>query len=133
MLHRVTYLPDVHVNGWRVISKKLKIIASCDTDCISIKCLKNVSVRRWITICFHSLMGDGNIFKKFSTYPANIYLFKVNNRHIRKSYKTCSNLMSMTSSRIFIANFEHISHLFPVFLLLILNKYIISWVTSLIL
>ena len=44
--------------------------------------------------------------------PANIYLCKVNNRNTRKRGEIC----------VFIVNFEHISHCFPVFLLLILNK-----------
>ena len=29
---------------------------------------------------------------KYSLYPANMYLFKVNNRNTRKRYKTCSKL-----------------------------------------
>ena len=42
---------------------------------------------------------------------ANIDLFKVNNRNTRKNL-----------NGVFIVNFEHISHLFTVFLLLTLNK-----------
>ena len=58
--------------------------------------------------------------------PANIYLFKLSNRNTRKRCKICSNLTieapewrQTRRSGIFIANFEHISHLFLVFLLLI--------------
>ena len=59
-----------------------------------------------------------------TTSPANIYLFKVNNRNIRKKYETCPKLTSFwwPRSGVFIVNFEHISYLFPVFLLLTLNK-----------
>ena len=61
--------------------------------------------------------------------PANIYLFNVNNENTRKRYKICSKLTMKTPeqcqwlpSDVFIVNFEHISHLFVVFLLLTLNK-----------
>ena len=61
--------------------------------------------------------------------PVNIYLFKVNNRNTRKRCKICSKLTINTPERrhwhcsdIFIVNFEHISHLFLVFLMLTLNK-----------
>ena len=62
-------------------------------------------------------------------YPANIYLFKVNNRNIRKRYDICSKLTIKTPERrhwrrsgVFIVNFEHISYLFLMFLLLTLSK-----------
>ena len=58
--------------------------------------------------------------------PANIYSFKDNKRNTRKRCKICSNLTIKTPERrrsdAFIVNFEHISHLFLVFLLLPLNK-----------
>ena len=44
--------------------------------------------------------------------PANIYLFKVNIGKIRNRSEICSKFV----------NFEHISYLFLVFLLLALNK-----------
>ena len=48
-----------------------------------------------------------------SINPANIYLLKVNNRNRREcDWRYCG---------VFIANFEHVSHLSLVFLLLILN------------
>ena len=60
---------------------------------------------------------------------ANIYLFKVNCRNTRKRYGMCSKSAIKTSkqgqwrlSAVFSGNFEHISHLFLVFLLLNLNK-----------
>ena len=70
-----------------------------------------------------------NAYISQSTYPANIYLFKVNNRNSRKRCEICSKLTIKTSEwrhsrpfRIFIVNVEHISHLFLVFLFLNLNK-----------
>ena len=61
-------------------------------------------------------------FKTFSwTYPTNIYLLKVHNRNTRKK---CSKLTIKTPERrqsrrsgVFVVNFEHISHLFLMFLL----------------
>ena len=60
--------------------------------------------------------------------PAGIYLLKVNNRHNRTRCEICSKLIIKIPERrqwrrsgIFIVNFEHISHLFLVFLLLTLN------------
>ena len=64
-----------------------------------------------------------------ASYPAGIYLFKVNNRNTRTRCEICSKLTINTPERrqwrrsgVFIVNFEHISHLALVFLLLILNK-----------
>ena len=61
-------------------------------------------------------------------HPANIYLFKVNNRNTRKRSEICSKLTTKTPTRrqwrrsgVFTVNFEHILHLFVVFLLLTLN------------
>ena len=54
-------------------------------------------------------------------YSANIYFFKFNNRNTRKRYETCSKLTIKSPKRV-IVNFEHISHLFLVFLLLTLNR-----------
>ena len=62
--------------------------------------------------------------------PANIFLFKVSNRNIGKRCEICSKLRINTSeqsrwqrSDVFIVNFEHISHLILVLLLLTLNSY----------
>ena len=63
------------------------------------------------------------------SYPANTYLFKVNNRNTRKRYKICSKLKIKTPERrqwrrsvVFILNLKYISHLFLGLLLLTLNK-----------
>ena len=68
-------------------------------------------------------------FRFFRCYPAKIYLFKVKNRNTRKKCEIFSKLTIKTTERrerrgsgVFIVNFENISHLFLVFLLLTLNK-----------
>ena len=55
-------------------------------------------------------------------------MFKVKNRNTRKRSEICSKLTieererdHLCNSDVFIGNFEHISHLFLVFLLLTLN------------
>ena len=62
---------------------------------------------------------------------AAIYLLKVNNRNTRTRYEICSKLAIKTPKRrhcrrsgVFIVNFEHISHLCLVFLLLTLNMWL---------
>ena len=61
--------------------------------------------------------------------PANVYLFKVNNRNNRKRGEICSKLIIKTPKRrhwrcsdVFLVNLEHTLHLFLEFLLLTLNK-----------
>ena len=55
----------------------------------------------------------------FYAYPAGIYLLKVNNRNTRTRCEIRCD--AKRRSGVFIVNFEHISHLVPVFLLLTLN------------
>ena len=51
---------------------------------------------------------------------------KVNNRNTRTRFEICSKLKIKTPERrrtgVFIVNFEHISHVVPVFLLLTLSR-----------
>ena len=61
-------------------------------------------------------------------YPSGNFMFKVNNRNTRTRREICSELSMKAPERrhwrrpgVFIVNFEHISHLVLVFLLLILN------------
>ena len=75
----------------------------------------NILCRVFVTWC---------IFLEHRSYPANIYLLKVNRRNTRKRCEICSKLAIKTPKRcqwrrssVFIVNFEHISHLFLVFLL----------------
>ena len=57
-----------------------------------------------------------------NSHPAGIYLFKVNNRNTRTRCEICSKLTIKTPELLLtIVNFEHISHLVLVFLLLTLN------------
>ena len=62
-----------------------------------------------------------------ATIPAGIYLLQVNNRNSRTRCEVCSKLTTKTSERhwrrsgAFIVNFEDISHLALVCLLLTLN------------
>ena len=63
------------------------------------------------------------------TIPAGSYMFKVNNKNTRTRYEICSNLTIKTPeqrqwrySGVIIVNFEHISHLALVFLLLTLSR-----------
>ena len=62
------------------------------------------------------------------THASN-YMFKINNRNIRTKCEICSKLTIKTPkrrhwhhSRVFIVNFEHISHLVLVLLLLTLSR-----------
>ena len=71
-----------------------------------------------------------------NNYPGNIYLLKVNNRNTKKKCEICLKLTTKTPeqrpfsgrlrkgrrSDIFVVNFEHILHIFLVFLLLTLSK-----------
>ena len=66
--------------------------------------------------------------QKTSSGPAGIYLLQVKNRNTRTMYEICSKLTIMRPERrqwshsgVIIVNFEHISHLVLVFLLLTLN------------
>ena len=81
------------------------------------------------------LLNIGKLKSLMQTFgsPANIYLFKVNNRSTRKRCEICSKSTIKTSERrhwrhsgVFIVNFEHISPHFLLFLLLTLNKYLLA-------
>ena len=64
---------------------------------------------------------------KHNNCPANIYLFKVNNRkNTKKCELLCEKRCQWRCSGVFIINFEHISHLFLVFQLLTLNKQMLA-------
>ena len=66
---------------------------------------------------------------KVNNNPANIYMLKVNNGNSRKRYEICSKLAIKTPGRrqwrrsgVLIVNFEHISNILLLFLLLTLNS-----------
>ena len=54
--------------------------------------------------------------------PAGNYMFKVNNRNTRTSCEICSKLTIKFTNKVNIVNFELISHLVLVFLLLTLSR-----------
>ena len=54
--------------------------------------------------------------------PVGIYMFKVNNRIARTRCEICSKLTIKIPFDVFIVNFEHISHLVLVFLLLTVSR-----------
>ena len=69
-----------------------------------------------------------HFYCEISAFPVGIYMFKVNNRNSITRCEICSKLTIKTPERrhwrrsgVFIVNFEHISHLVLVFLLLTLN------------
>ena len=71
----------------------------------------------------------GNNEKRRRGFYLNVYLFKFNNRDSRKRCEICSKLTIKTPERlqwrrsgVFMVNFEHISQLFPLSLLLASNK-----------
>ena len=55
-------------------------------------------------------------YNKYCPFPASIYLFKANNSNTGKTWS------HWRRSSVFIVNFEYISNIFLVFLLLTLNK-----------
>ena len=76
-----------------------------------------------IVICYMSALSvlNGVNVMDFTVSITNMYLFKFNNRNTRKKYEIYSKLTIKLT--IFIVDFEHISHLFAVFLLLSLSIY----------
>ena len=71
-----------------------------------------------------SFFSGGSLFK-----PVGNFMFKVNNTNTRTRCEICSKLITKTPERcqwchygVFIVNFEHMSHLVLVFLLLTLNR-----------
>ena len=58
--------------------------------------------------------------------PTNMYLFKVNNRNTRKKWHMFKVNNKWRRSGLFIVNFEHISCIFSVCLLLTLNKQMLA-------
>ena len=78
---------------------------------------------------YQSSYFSNEFSEKFNSYfPAGIYLLKVNNRNTRARFEICSKVIIKIPERrqwrcfgVFIVNFEYISHLALVFLLLTLN------------
>ena len=75
------------------------------------------------------LYTSGNNIYTIKNSPTNNHLFIVDNNYTRKRCKICSKLIIKTPewrSTVFVVDFEHIPHLFLVFLLLILNKLVFA-------
>ena len=92
--------------------------------------VKSVKIQSFFWSLFSFELNTEIYFVNFD--PADIYLFKVNNRKTRKRWETCSKLAMKTPERrnwrrssILIVSFEDIPHLFVVFLLLTM-----SWACS---
>ena len=93
----------------------------------------------WCTLTFFMEFQSSNLRFYWLSFVKSIrtkrtahnYLFKVNNEITRTRYESCSKWTTKTLgqrqfswSDIFIINFEHVSCLVLVFLLLTLNKYL---------
>ena len=71
-----------------------------------------LDVFKWC-LCFHFSISE---------LPANIFWFKLNNKKTQLAIKTPER-SHWRRSGVYIDNFEHVSPLFLVFLLMALNKY----------
>ena len=72
----------------------------------------------------HIYTVGNNIYTRKNS-PTDIQLFIVHNSNTRQMFEICSELTIKTPewhSTVFIVNFEHVPHIFLVFLLLTLNK-----------
>ena len=124
------------LGGYLLVFRDFQISSNKATNIpskwIHVQSLKNIwtnqkkNSKRHRSTSFYCFVVD---FEPIQNIPANIYLFKVNNRNSRKRCKICSKFKIKTPEQlhwrrfsVFIANFEHILHVFLVFLLLTLNK-----------
>ena len=98
----------------------------CNFNFFTKRChLESSKIRRLNESIFGSCTQRNSVYD----FLPNIYLFKFNSRNTRKRCEIFSKLTIKTPERcqwrrsgVFIVNFEHISHLFLVFLLLTLNN-----------
>ena len=110
------------VNNWGVIRTLISIYDETVYENIFVK---SSQVSEWV----YSAITQN----KKQTNPTGIYLLKVNNRKTKSRCQICSKLTKKILERcqwrhsgIFIVNFEHLSHLDLVFLLLILNMLLLA-------
>ena len=104
----VQYIEYVHDSSLLISLWNIKI-EHILSDC-------QVSVGVKMELAFSILWTFCTFYRK--SIPANIYLFKVNDKNHRKRCE-----IYKRRSVVFIVNCEHNSHLFLVFLLLTLNKW----------
>ena len=94
-----------------------------------------------LKMTFFKKEGDlGSLLSNLS-FPSNKYMLKLNNRNTRRRSKICSKFAIKTPggthwrrSGLFIVNFEHISHLFLVFLsffIVAFEQVNVSWLRKL--
>ena len=112
---RFIYVKNIAVTLWICFKIVVTIV-------IVIKCAINLQCDRciYLRIIFWSLP---------KSIPLGIYMFKVNNRNARTRCEICSKLTIRTLEQhhwrrfgVFIVNFEHISYLVLVYLLLTLRR-----------
>ena len=108
-------------NLWKIQSNSYLYRLDSEVQKVIFKKLSSVIFKKIIFMV--RVYGDSD--------PAGICMFKVNKRNTRTRCKICSKLTTKISERrqwrrsgIFIVNFEHISHLVLVFLLLTLTRLI---------
>ena len=100
-------------NNWRLRA------VNCFRENFPYRCLTGSEIQFWSNL-MKIMLGNN---------PAGNYMFKVNNRNARARSEICSKLTIKTPKRhqwrcsgVFNVNFEHISHLALVFLLLTLSR-----------
>ena len=91
---------------------------------------EKLRIRTLFTQCSFNWFSISLTFLLWKTSPVRNYMFKLNNRNTRTSCEICSKLTIKTPeqshwrrSGVFIVNFEHISQLVLVFLLLTLSRW----------
>ena len=130
---------------WSKLMSQNAVLLGCEIDYVKLRIksilsyqLKTFSrLKQWIAKSWYIIYFDWTVFFSFSTIyppylilnPAGNYMLKVNNRDTRKICEICSKLTIKTPERchcrcsgVFIVNFQHISHLVLVFLLLTLRR-----------
>ena len=106
-------------NPWKDIDGR-HLIWDCNCSIVLCHLLRNIDVRLeegWLFDCIHfEELSNFWRLKERKSIPVGIYLLKDSNRNTRTSCEICLKLT------VFIVNFEHISHLVRVFLLLTLSR-----------
>ena len=119
-------------NPWKDIYGR-HLIWDCTYSIVMCHLLRKIDVRLeegWLFDCIHfeELSNFWRLKERKST-PVGVYLLKVSNWNTRTKCEICLKLTINTPERrqwrrsgVFIVNFEHISHLVRVFLLLTLSR-----------
>ena len=131
----ILYEVKLHIRYKLHVRYKLHIRQNFINVKLSYYYMKFLVYEGWDRCPFKEVFLKGNRFsfgnesQSRLANTANTYMFKINKRNARKRHEICSKLTTKTLEQrhwrrpgVFIAKFEHISHLFLVFLLLTLNK-----------